>query len=346
MAGCVAMTSVFAVVGIEMFFASKGAAHSHAVDLGALGFNGNEDSGQHELRPTQRLGRRSSENFNRFRTGEIGRGDSPDSGHGHGSWQGSTSPILNTPGLTDKSLPDLPYDEAVNGPPLDRHEIGSTPEDADGDDTALLNGTAQKRDAAHDGGRRSRLTRNVSFMESPTIISTSNSGAACDARERRLVLQCLLLEAGILFHSVFIGMALSVASGSAFVVLLIAISFHQTFEGLALGSRIAAIPSFSTTSFQPWLMSAMYGVTTPIGQAIGLAVHGLYDPASQFGLLTVGLVNAISSGLLLYAGLVQLLAEDFLSDRSYVDLTGRRRLEACGAVVGGAMLMAAVGAFA
>ena len=67
-------------------------------------------------------------------------------------------------------------------------------------------------------------------------------------------------------------------------------------------------------------MALMYGVTTPIGQAIGLAVHTLYDPASQFGLLTVGIVNAISSGLLLYAGLVQLLAEDFLSDQSYVDL--------------------------
>ncbi|KAI7147853.1 hypothetical protein KC352_g28940 [Hortaea werneckii] len=155
-----------------------------------------------------------------------------------------------------------------------------------------------------------------------------------------------MLEAGILFHSVFIGMALSVSTGAAFVVLLVAISFHQTFEGLALGSRIAGISSFPPSSPKPWLMSAMYGVTTPIGQAIGLAVHRLYDPESQFGLLMVGIVNAISSGLLLYAGLVQLLAEDFLTDRSYAELQGRRRLEACGAVVGGSMLMALVGAWA
>ena len=91
-------------------------------------------------------------------------------------------------------------------------------------------------------------------------------------------------------------------------------------------------------------MSFLYGVTTPIGQAIGLAVHTLYDPASQFGLLMVGIVNAISAGLLLYAGLVQLLAEDFLSDASYVELQGRKRLEACAAVVAGSMLMAFVGA--
>jgi hypothetical protein len=93
-------------------------------------------------------------------------------------------------------------------------------------------------------------------------------------------------------------------------------------------------------------MALAYGATTPIGQAIGLAIHNLYDPASQTGLLMVGLMNAISSGLLLFAGLVELLAEDFLSDESYVTLKGKRRLEACGAVVAGSMLMALVGAWA
>jgi hypothetical protein len=39
----------------------------------------------------------------------------------------------------------------------------------------------------------------------------------------------MLLEVGILFHSVFIGMALSVSIGANFVVLLIAIAFHRPF---------------------------------------------------------------------------------------------------------------------
>jgi len=165
---------------------------------------------------------------------------------------------------------------------------------------------------------------------------------------QRLFLQCLLLEAGILFHSIFIGMAVSVATGTQFVVLLIAISFHQTFEGFALGSRIAAlIPGlFKASSPKPWLMALAYGATTPIGQAIGLGMHELYDPASEMGLLMVGITNAISSGLLLFAGLVQLVAEDFLSDRSYDVLKGRRRIEACLAVACGGLLMAIVGAFA
>lgn len=176
--------------------------------------------------------------------------------------------------------------------------------------------------------------------------SESFSAAAQTPEEHhRQLLQCLLLEAGILFHSIFIGMAISVATGPAFVVFLVAISFHQTFEGLALGSRIAAI-QFPRNSLRPWLMVLAYGTTTPLGQAIGLVVHKLYDPHSMGGLLVVGFMNAISSGLLLYAGLVQLLAEDFLSEKSFKVLQGRKRLHAFLAVVAGAILMAVVGAFA
>jgi zinc transporter 1/2/3 len=163
--------------------------------------------------------------------------------------------------------------------------------------------------------------------------------------QSRLPLQCLLLEAGILFHSIFIGMAISVATGPPFLIFLIAISFHQSFEGLALGSQIAAI-KFPKHSIRPWLMVLAYGTTTPIAQAIGLGVHRLYDPHSMARLLMVGIMNAVSSGLLLFAGLVQLLAEDFLSDKSYTVLKGRQRWHAFGSVIAGAALMTLVGAWA
>lgn len=165
---------------------------------------------------------------------------------------------------------------------------------------------------------------------------------------QKMFLQCLLLEAGILFHSIFIGMAVSVATGTAFIVLLIAICFHQTFEGFALGARIAnLIPIlFDARSPKPWLMCLAYGMTTPIGQILGLLLHRMYDPNSEAGLLTVGITNAISSGLLLFAGLVQLVAEDFLADSSYKSLKGKKRIEANLAVACGGLLMAFVGAFA
>ena len=57
-----------------------------------------------------------------------------------------------------------------------------------------------------------------------------------EQKHRKMVLQCMLLEMGILFHSVFIGMALSVSVGNEFVVLLIAITFHRTLASINCGT--------------------------------------------------------------------------------------------------------------
>lgn len=112
-------------------------------------------------------------------------------------------------------------------------------------------------------------------------IESQGAGLTPEQLHKKAILQCMLLEVGILFHSVFIGMALSVAVGSNFVVLLIAIAFHreftsppavlcfvvvanltptETFEGLALGARIASI-AWPEKTLQPWLMILAYGCT-------------------------------------------------------------------------------------
>ncbi|KAF2823283.1 Zip-domain-containing protein [Ophiobolus disseminans] len=162
---------------------------------------------------------------------------------------------------------------------------------------------------------------------------------------KKAIMQCFLLEMGILFHSIFIGMSLAVAVGNDFIVLLIAIVFHQTFEGLALGVRIADI-KWPARSLQPWLMAVAYGCTTPLGMAIGIATHTLYSPNSEIGLLVVGIMNAISAGFLVFASLVELMSEDFLSDQSWQILRGKKRVVACLLVFAGAFLMSLVGAWA
>ncbi|KAH7078498.1 ZIP zinc transporter-domain-containing protein [Paraphoma chrysanthemicola] len=162
---------------------------------------------------------------------------------------------------------------------------------------------------------------------------------------KKAIMQCFLLEMGILFHSIFIGMSLAVAVGNDFIVLLIAIVFHQTFEGLALGVRIADI-KWPKRALQPWFMALAYGCTTPLGQAIGIATHTLYSPDSEIGLLVVGIMNAVSAGFLVFASLVELMSEDFLSDESWQILRGKKRVYACLLVFCGAFLMSLVGAWA
>jgi zinc transporter 1/2/3 len=68
-----------------------------------------------------------------------------------------------------------------------------------------------------------------------------------------------------------IGLTLGVASGTSFDTLLAALSFHQLFEGFALGS--AAVDA-GLSSLKCSLLGLAYSVTTPVGIAIGEAVHG------------------------------------------------------------------------
>lgn len=330
MPGLIAMTSVFIVVGIEMIFASRGAGHVHSIDYKSLGLDNHSD----HARSTHKR----SHSYGRYSDGTPrANGDVPDivlhDMQSSERLMAGRSPSLASPmtpgdtqanGLAVRQSVDDDNDSDLD---ISAEELGPQAADDSEDEQQLL----QRPDAR----KQARIPRD----QSP------DTPEKTEAQNQKLLLQCLLLEAGILFHSVFIGMALSVATGTSFAVLLVAISFHQTFEGFALGSRISAI-RFAAGSMKPWFMALAYGTTTPIGQAIGLAIHTLYDPASQTGLLMVGFMNAISSGLLLFAGLVELLAEDFLSDESYVTLRGKRRLQACVSVVSGALLMALVGAWA
>jgi zinc transporter ZupT len=108
---------------------------------------------------------------------------------------------------------------------------------------------------------------------------------------KKMNLNISLLEGGILFHSIFVGITISITS-EGFIVLLVAILFHQMFEGIGLGSRIAAVP-YPKKSIRPWVLVCAFGLTCPIGQAIGLLSRNSYDPDSAYGLIMVGVFNAM-----------------------------------------------------
>ncbi|EEH39859.1 hypothetical protein PAAG_02048 [Paracoccidioides lutzii Pb01] len=160
---------------------------------------------------------------------------------------------------------------------------------------------------------------------------------------KKMSLNITILEGGILFHSVFVGITVSIES-EGFIILLIAILFHQAFEGLGLGSRIAQVP-YPKKSLRPWILAIAFGTTAPIGQAIGLVARTSYDPASAFALIMVGVFNAISSGLLIYAATVDLLVEDFLTPEG-LGMSKRQKLSGVLFIFMGAACMSVVGAFA
>ena len=127
---------------------------------------------------------------------------------------------------------------------------------------------------------------------------------------RQQIAAFLILEFGVIFHSVIIGLNLGVV-GQEFSTLYPVIVFHQSFEGLGIGARMSAIP-FKPGSWLPWILCAAYGLTTPISIAVGLGVRTTYNPGSFTANVVSGVLDSMSAGILIYTGLVELLARDFL----------------------------------
>ncbi|KAF8621957.1 hypothetical protein AX15_007387 [Amanita polypyramis BW_CC] len=205
---------------------------------------------------------------------------------------------------------------------------------------------------------------------------------------KRQVVGILVLQLGIMIHSLVVGLTLSIAQGSDFASLLVAICFHQVFEGLSLGIRIDALlpstasslsacksppqvspllpestslilsqcstPSYASTrhcarksvvaqtcysrrtcfsriNWMKIVLSILFAVTTPIGMIVGLYAfphgggHG--GPGQQaLVFLTQGIMSAISAGMLIYVGTVEMIAGDFV----FGDVTGGHSHHASG----------------
>ncbi|KAK9257352.1 Zinc/iron permease [Lipomyces tetrasporus] len=124
-------------------------------------------------------------------------------------------------------------------------------------------------------------------------------------------LSLYVLEAGIVFHSVLIGVTLSVTQATAWPSLFIVVLFHQIFEGMALGTRIIDVTSLSRT--RKYTLCICFCMITPIGMAIGILARSNYaGESSPLALWSMGTLNSLSAGILLWVSLVELLAEEWM----------------------------------
>ncbi|KAH6975039.1 zinc transporter protein [Ilyonectria sp. MPI-CAGE-AT-0026] len=196
---------------------------------------------------------------------------------------------------------------------------GSPHNVADVEDTITSTGRRNTHQQLHSGDVDDSLEqgRASSKSQKPYGDMTELKNLSGDSPETELAFMTqiaafLILEFGVLFHSVFIGLNLGVAGRSDFDSLFPVLVFHQSFEGLGIGARLSAIPFPSRLSSMPWLLCAAYGLTTPIAIAIGLGLRTTYDNSSYTANLVNGLFDSISAGILIYTGFVEMLARDFL----------------------------------
>lgn len=163
--------------------------------------------------------------------------------------------------------------------------------------------------------RTSTITSTTSsscFTTTPATAASAHPATCPSTRSfENQIAAFLVLEFGVIFHSIIIGLNLGVA-GTEFRTLYPVLVFHQCFEGMGIGARLSVIPFPDRFRLVPWLLCLAFGLTTPIAVAVGLSLRSSYSPNSFTADVVSGVFDSISAGILLYTGFVELLARDFL----------------------------------
>lgn len=146
-----------------------------------------------------------------------------------------------------------------------------------------------------------------------------------------------VLEFGVVFHSIFIGLTLGTTAEDELVVLFIVLVFHQMLEGLGLGSRLALAPWGPGRGWVPYALAFGFALSTPVGIAAGMGAKPS-DATTQK--LVNGIFDSVSAGILLYTGLVELLGHEFMFNRRMRTAPLRVQLAAFACVAVGVTIMA------
>jgi zinc transporter 1/2/3 len=120
--------------------------------------------------------------------------------------------------------------------------------------------------------------------------------------------RAVVMDFSIAVHSVIIGLALGVNTHLTEIrVLIVALAFHQFFEGVGLGVVIAVA---TIATWQKTVLIVVFCLTTALGVAIGIGVEKRYAEDSSDHMYARGILNAFATGNLVYVALVEMIAED------------------------------------
>jgi len=205
---------------------------------------------------------------------------------------------------------------------------------------AHSHGQPQSNNNSNEIELQASAPNNVKDEEELTEVSVSKSSSDLTINK---AVSTAVLEAGIVVHSVLIGMALGVSTVE-FISLLIAISFHQTFEGMALGAMIAELQEM-TMKKRFWLCF-VYPVMTPIGIAIGIGIRNSFNSDNPNVLVVQGILDSISAGILFYNCYCDLFGAEIMHNPAFIKREASVRRGCFLAMYCGATAMALIGLWA
>ncbi|CAA7054841.1 unnamed protein product [Microthlaspi erraticum] len=174
------------------------------------------------------------------------------------------------------------------------------------------------------------------------VVLAAKDDKSSDPQLLRYRVIAMVLELGILFHSVVIGLSLGATNDACTIKgLIIALCFHHLFEGMGLGGCILQA---DFTNVKKFLMAFFFAGTTPCGIFLGIALSSIYRDNSPTALITIGLLNACSAGMLIYMALVDLLATEFMG--SMLQGSIKLQIKCFAAALFGAAVMSVVAKWA
>nr|QVN25625.1 Zn-transporter ZIP13-B [Triticum aestivum] len=168
----------------------------------------------------------------------------------------------------------------------------------------------------HDGGEHevhvhTHATHGHAHGSAALVAAVGGAEDEKDTVRHRVISQ--VLELGIVVHSVIIGISLGASQDPETIKpLVVALSFHQMFEGMGLGGCIVQA-KFKARSIVTMIL--FFCLTTPVGIAVGFGISRVYNENSPTALVVEGGLNSVAAGILVYMALVDLLAEDFMNPK-------------------------------
>ena len=117
------------------------------------------------------------------------------------------------------------------------------------------------------------------------------------------------------------------------------------FEGLALGTRIAMLPTACASLTTRLLLALAFAAITPIGMAIGVGVLHKFNGNDKHTLLAMATLDALSAGILVWVGAVEMWAADWLNGDMRTAGPAKTIIGLV-SLIGGMMLMGLLGKWA
>ncbi|CAM42765.1 iron/zinc transporter protein-like protein [Leishmania braziliensis MHOM/BR/75/M2904] len=136
------------------------------------------------------------------------------------------------------------------------------------------------------------------------------------------VISAVCMEFGVTLHSVFVGLTVGLTTDSELKPLIVALVFHQLFEGMAMGSRLADAKFRTILDI---VLALVFATSAPAGMAAA-AIAVSVSPAAMSGsgfVTLVAVLDTLCGGILLYLAFTLLLG-DFVADVRHYCADGQR----------------------